>query len=107
MNDRDSFDNLFNKWIIFLRENIHYDRLIIILGNYYNINLKNKFLITDEDEMKKLSEISEVKFIFYEIGNKTKDEKIELIDNLIKEAEEYEIKEGIYDKKQKEKCQIF
>jgi hypothetical protein len=57
--------------------------------------------------MKKLSEISEVKFIFYEIGNKTKDEKIELIDNLIKEAEEYEIKEGIYDKKQKEKCQIF
>jgi hypothetical protein len=107
MNDRDSFDNLFNKWIIFLRENIHYDRLIIILGNYYNINLKNKFLITDEDEMKKLSEISEVKFIFYEIGNKTKDEKIELIDNLIKEAEEYEIKEGISDKKRNEKCQIF
>ena len=107
MNDRDSFDNLFNKWIIFLRENIHYDRLIIILGNYYNINLKNKFLITDEDEMKKLSEISEVKFIFYEIGNKTKEEKIELIDNLIKEAEEYEIKEGISDKKRNEKCQIF
>jgi GTPase SAR1 family protein len=107
MIDRDSFDNLYNKWIIYLREVIHYDRLIIILGNYFNINLKNKFLITDEDEMKKLSEISEVKFIFYEIGNKTKDEKIELIDNLIKEAEEYEIKEGISDKKKNEKCQIF
>lgn len=107
MIDRDSFDNLYNKWIIYLREVIHYDRLIIILGNYFNINLKNKFLITDEDEMKKLSEISEVKFIFYEIGNKSKEEKIALIDNLIKEAEEYEIKEGISDKRRNEKCQIF
>jgi GTPase SAR1 family protein len=108
MAERDSFDNLVNKWLIFLRENIHYDRLIILLGNYYNLNSYNKFLITDEDELKKLSEIIEVNFIFYEIGNKTKDEKIELIENLIKEAEEYEKKEGILDKRKNDKnCMIF
>lgn len=58
LTNRTSFNNLLEKWIIGIRDSTDYRRNIYILGNIVN---HNEVLITDEEEINDLIEISEIK----------------------------------------------
>ena len=107
MSSRDSFDSLLDKWIIWLREQCKFVGLVMILGNYEKKE-KDDFLSTNKEEIEEMIKVSEISGRFEEIGNKTNEEKIQLIDMLINEAEEYGKKANLDSKKGDDKnCLIF
>ena len=107
MSSRDSFDSLLDKWIIWLREQCKFVGLVMILGNYEKKE-KDDFLSTNKEEIEEMIKVSEISGRFEEIGNKTNEEKIQLIDMLINEAEEYGKKANLDSKKGDDKnCIIF
>ena len=107
MSSRDSFDSLLDKWIIWLREQCRFAGLVMILGNYVKKE-KDAFLSTNKEEVDEMIKVSEISGRFEEIGNKTNEEKIQLIDMLINEAEEYGKKANLDSKKGDDKnCIIF
>ena len=107
MSSRDSFDSLLDKWIIWLREQCKFVGLVMILGNYEKKE-KDAFLTTNKEEIEEMIKVSEISGRFEEIGNKTNEEKIQLIDMLINEAEEYGKKANLDSKKGDDKnCIIF
>ena len=86
MTSRNAFEDVLDKWIKFLRD-IKYNNSIILFGTK---NLKNEKALpmTDEAEIKDLIQVADIKGEFYDIGNKTKEEKNKLIDELIEKAYE-------------------
>lgn len=107
MKSRDSFDSLLDKWIIWLREQCKFVGLVMILGNYTKKE-KDDFLSTNKEEIEEMIQVSEISGRFAEIGNKTNEEKIKLIDMLINEAEEYGKKANLDNKTGDDKnCIIF
>ena len=82
MTSRNAFEDVLDKWIKFLRD-IKYNNSIILFGTK---NLKNEKALpmTDEAEIKDLIQVADIKGEFYDIGNKTKEQKNQLIDNLKK-----------------------
>lgn len=85
MTERDSFQNILNRWIIWLRDTVKYKGVIFLMGNIIN---KAKIRITDEKEINELIAISGINAQYIEISDMTDDKKIELLDKLITEAEE-------------------
>ena len=83
---RKSFEDILDKWIRFLRE-IKYTNTIILFGTK-NPNDKNALPMTDQEEVKYLIDVTEIKGEFYDIGNQSEKEKCELIDRLIETSYE-------------------
>ena len=84
MTSRQSFEDVLDKWVKFLREVKYYNNIILFGTN--NPDNKDALPMTDEEEVKSLIDVAEIKGDFYDIGNKNVNEKCDLIDNLIEEA---------------------
>ncbi len=100
MTSRKAFEDVLDKWVKFLRE-IKYNNTIILFGTI-NYNNTNSLPMTDEEEIKELIEVAEIKGTFHDIGNKDSKAKNELIDNLIETSYE-EAKNNI----NKKDCVVF
>ena len=86
MTSRESFENILDKWIKFLRE-IKYTNSIILFGTI-NPDDKDALAMTDAEEIQYLIEVTEIKGQFYDIRNKSDKEKFDLIDQLIETSYE-------------------
>ena len=86
MTSRESFENILDKWIKFLRE-IKYSNSIILFGTI-NPDDKDALAMTDPEEIQYLIEVTEIKGQFYDIRNKSEKEKFDLIDQLIETSYE-------------------
>ena len=86
MTERESFEDILDKWIKFLRE-IKYSNTIILFGTN-NPNDKNALPKTDSEEINYLIDVTGIKGKFYDIGNKNEKEICELIDTLIETSYE-------------------
>ena len=81
MTSRQSFENILDIWIKFLRQ-INYVNTIILLGTN-NYKDKNALPMTDEKEIGELIDITGINGSFHYIGDKTAQQKNKLIDELI------------------------
>ena len=81
MTNRQSFEDVLDKWIKFLRQ-INYVNTIILFGTK-NYNDKEAFPMTDENEINELIKVASINGTFHYIGDKTKEQKNNLIDQLI------------------------
>ena len=99
MSQRNNFVSLL-EWIIYIVDTVKFEGYVYVLGNYPE---NKKFLCTTQDEVKTFLKLKTQKADFYEIGNKNKEQKLNLIDSLIKKtAADYE--KYMKDKKN---CSIF
>ena len=81
MTNRQSFEDVLDKWIKFLRQ-LNYVNTIILLGtNNYKDN--EALPMTDEKEISDLIDIASINGTFHYIGDKTTEQKNQLIDQLI------------------------
>ena len=101
MTSRESFDDLYDRFLITLRDVCKFEGMIIILGNYFSYD---STLSTNKDEIQELINVSQTLSRFYEIGNKNNDEKVQLIDSLITEAIEFGLSKT---KGESKKCIIY
>ena len=81
MTSREALEDVLDKWIKFLRQ-LNYANTIILFGTK-NYNDKDALPMTDEKEINELIEIAQINGTFHYIGDKTKEEKNQLIDRLI------------------------
>ena len=81
MTNRQSFEDVLDKWIKFLRQ-INYVNTIILFGTK-NYNDKEALPMTDENEINELIKVASINGTFHYIGDKTKEQKNNLIDQLI------------------------
>lgn len=88
MASRESFSNLFNNWFIWLRDECRYEGIIYVMGNYFG---SDPLLFTSAEELTEAINISQINANFYELGNKSLEDKLTLIDGLVQEAEIGEI----------------
>ena len=95
MANRKSFENLLDNWLIYLRDICHYKRLVFIFGNHF---LRSNSLMTDEDEIKEIIKVSEVKCEFHNIGKNEFFENNDIINKLIENVFEL-TKNNILNKK--------
>ena len=84
MTSRQAFEDVLDKWITYLKQ-INYNNTIILFGTK-NYTDKDALPMTDEDEVKKLIEVTGITGDFYYIGDKTTEEKNQLIDQLIEKT---------------------
>ena len=84
MTSREAFENVLDKWIKYLRQ-INYTNTIILLGTN-NYNDKDALAMTDEKEINDLIDIASINGSFHYIGDKTTEQKNQLIDQLIENA---------------------
>ena len=83
MTNRKSFENLLDNWLLFLRDTCHFKGLVFAFGKHF---LDSSTLMTDEDEIKEMIKISEVKCHFYNIGENKTEQNNEIINKLIEDA---------------------
>ena len=81
MTKRQSFEDILDKWIKYLRQ-INYTNTIILFGTK-NYNDDEAFPMTDEKEINELIQIASINGTFHYIGDKTTEQKNNLIDQLI------------------------
>jgi hypothetical protein len=110
LNNRNSFDNLNDCWLNFLKNDCYYSNDVYILGNYLD---KSSAPITSTEEINEMVKFSEIpKSNYIEVGNKTINELNILIDELVfhtykdelKNAKEEDCKGGSF---KVEKCIIY
>ncbi len=89
MNNRNSFDNLNDYWLNFLRDDCCYSNDIYILGNY---STYSSAPLTQVEEINEMIKFSQINANYIEIGNKSKNELNHLIDELILQTIENEKK---------------
>ena len=87
MTSRSSFEQVLNEWIKFLKE-IKYSNSIILFGTKKYNEEDNRLPKTDEQEIVELIETVKIKGKFYDIMNKNKSEKSNLIESLIETSYE-------------------
>lgn len=119
LNNRNSFDSLSDCWLSFLRDDCFYQNEIYILGNY---ETRNSAPLTQTDEINEMIKFSSLagnevgnslNVNYIEVGNKTKNEMNLLIDELIFNTYEDELKNEKADDGDKghsfkvEKCVIY
>ena len=100
MTKRECFEEVIDKWIKTLRDN-KYNNSIILLGTK-NPAEPNALPMTDEEEIKALIDVTEIKGQFFDIANKNSKEISNLIDQLIETS--YEEAKSNMNKKD---CVIF
>ena len=86
MTKRECFEEVIDKWIRTLRDN-KYNNSIILLGTKNPVE-PNALPMTDEEEIKALIDVTEIKGQFFDIGNKNSKEISDLIDQLIETSYE-------------------
>ncbi len=107
LNNRNSFDNLNEYWLKFLRDDCYCENVIYVLGNYFD---KTCPPLTQLCEITDMITKSETRANYIEIGNLSKKEMKDLIDELIKQSYNDEIKNmKVNDCKQDsfKKCLLF
>jgi len=89
LNNRNTFDNLNEFWLRFLRDDCFYENGIYIFGNYFD---KSSPALTTSEEICDMIIKSGISAEYMEIGHKPYDELNKLIDQLITNAYEEELK---------------
>ena len=84
MTSRKAFEDVLDKWITYLRQ-INYNNAIILFGTK-NYNDNDALPMTNKDEVESLLQKATKNGIFHYIGEKTTEEKNELIGKLIEET---------------------
>ena len=97
MTKRQSFIDILDKWIKYLRE-MKYVNQIILFG----IGNKDELIMTDDKEINYLIEITNIKGKFHDLRSMDKDAICKLIDKLI-----VEIFEKAQNNPNKKDCNIF
>ena len=92
MNNRESFDNLNEEWLGYLRT-AYYTNQIFILGNYADAGNRSS-LLTTNDEIKDMVGKSQTGGKYLEIGNKANNEIAEEMDGIIYRIYEDEAKKN-------------
>ncbi len=100
MTSRQSFEDVLDKWVKYLRQ-INYVNTIILLGTN-NYNDKDALPMTDEKEINDLIDVASINGSFHYIGDKTTEQKNKLIDDLIEST----YKQAQTNKNNKD-CNIF
>jgi hypothetical protein len=90
LNNRNSFDNLNDYWLSFINESGFCEDLYI-LGNYFKTESAP---LTQSEEIKEMIKFSRVNASYIEIGDKTNEEVILMIDDIILSNYENEIKKS-------------
>merc|ERR1711976_208675 len=85
LNNRNSFDNLSDYWLNFLRDDVIYENNIYILGNYNN---SSQTPLTQNEEITAMIKFSHVKANYIETGNKSPEELSIMMDELVQETYE-------------------
>lgn len=88
MSDRSSFDNLLDKWLIWLRDACKYEGKIVIFGEFEKSNNENEFFLsTSDDEVDEVIKCAELKqTLFLRIGDMSFEDRIAKIDDVIATA---------------------
>ena len=81
MTNRQSFEDILDKWIKFLRQ-LNYSNTIILFGTK-NYDDTEALPMTDEKEINDLIDVASINGTFHYIGDKSTEEKNQLIDQLI------------------------
>ena len=89
LRDRESFTNLIDNWIIWLRDYCKYEGFIVILGNYKKID--DSDTITEE-EIDTMIRVSDVTAKYVKIAEMSDEELKEKFDELMKDADEYDMR---------------
>ena len=97
MTNRKSFTNVLDVWIKHLRE-MKYNNQVVLFG----IGNKDALIMTDQQEINYLIEITRIKGCFHDLRNKEKDDICSIIDNLIEKI--FEIAKNNTHQKD---CKIF
>lgn len=85
MAERISFDNLLDKWLIWLRDSCKYEGGIFIFGDYQTEdNNQEIFLATSDDEVQEVINCAELKATFQKIGNLDENQRRQSIDEALK-----------------------
>ena len=84
MTSRESFEDVLDKWIKFLRQ-VNYSNSIILFGTK-NLNDKDALPMTDEKEIKELIDTTGINGTFHYIGDQDTEQKNKLIDKLLEET---------------------
>ena len=89
LRDRESFTNLIDNWIIWLRDYCKYEGLIVILGNYKNNGSSDTIT---EDEIDNMIRVSDVTVKYVKIAEMSDEELKEKFDELMKDADEHDMR---------------
>lgn len=89
LRDRESFTNLYDNWIIWLRDYCKYEGLIVILGNYKNNDSSDTIT---EDEIDNMIRVSDVTVKYVKIAEMSDEELKEKFDELMKDADEHDMR---------------
>lgn len=89
--DRASFTNLYDNWILHIRDDCKYEGMIAILGNYLDKQHSDSDIVS-EDEIYKMIKISEVTAKYVKIAELNDDELKEKFDELMKDADEHDMR---------------
>ena len=81
MTKRQSFEDILDKWIKFLRQ-LNYSNTIILFGTK-NYDDTEALPMTDEKEINDLIDVTSINGTFHYFGDKSTEEKNQLIDQLI------------------------
>ena len=80
MGSRISFENLYEEWILFLRDTCNYKGLVFIFGKHLD---DTKLLKTDDEEINEMIKVSEVDCSFYNIADRNPEDINKIIDEVI------------------------
>lgn len=85
MSDRSSFDNILDKWLIWIRDSCGCKENIFLFGDYKQCekNKGNLFLVTSEDEIQEVIDCAEINGNFCKIGGVDDNIKRQKIDDQI------------------------
>jgi hypothetical protein len=89
LNNRNSFDNLSDYWLDFLKNECYYENDVYVLGNF--LNIANTPLTTG-DEVNEMLKLSQINTTYIETGKNSQEESVRLLDKLIYDTHLEEIK---------------
>jgi GTPase SAR1 family protein len=89
LNNRNSFENLSDYWLGFLKNDCYYENDIYVLGNYLNVA---NTPLTSGEEVNEMLKLSQIDTTYIEIGKNTQEESVGLLDKLIHDTHLGEIK---------------
>jgi hypothetical protein len=107
LNNRNSFDNLNDYWLTFIRDDCAFSGDIYILGNYTE---DSNSVLTQKEEINDMIDKSGISAKYIEYGNKSKEEIVKMLDDLVIYLQDKEEKSSKTDKNKAESfknCAIF
>jgi hypothetical protein len=101
--NRDSYEDIYNRWKNFIINKLEYTKRIYLLGNY----TKKGHHLTDRQEIDDLINDENIRIDYHEIGNFSNEELVKFFDDIIFKA----MQDKINDKPSKDNnsgsCIIF